>query len=129
MRECEYKTIILDDDPTGVQTIHDMPVYTDWEANTLRDAFLSDAPAFFILTNSRALTEKQTKELHVRIAERIYKVSKETGKRPFVILRGDSTLRGHYISEVECVSSHLYRNSPAAEIPEAAFPGGMLYGV
>lgn len=116
MRECEYKTIILDDDPTGVQTVHDMPVYTDWEMDTLRDAFLSEAPVFFILTNSRALTEDQTKELHVRLAERIYTVSKETEKSAFVILRGDSTLRGHYISEVKYVCSNLYRDRPVEAV-------------
>ena len=33
------KIIVLDDDPTGVQTIHDISVYTDWSAQTIADGF------------------------------------------------------------------------------------------
>ena len=29
------KLVVLDDDPTGIQTVHDVPVYTDWERETL----------------------------------------------------------------------------------------------
>ena len=29
-REDKHKIIVLDDDPTGVQTVHDISVYTDW---------------------------------------------------------------------------------------------------
>ena len=29
------KIVVLDDDPTGVQTVHDISVYTGWEEDTL----------------------------------------------------------------------------------------------
>lgn len=28
--KCACKVIALDDDPTGIQTVHDVSVYTDW---------------------------------------------------------------------------------------------------
>lgn len=54
--KCRKKVIVLDDDPTGVQTVHDVSVYTDWEPETLLDGFKEDSQMFFILTNSRGMT-------------------------------------------------------------------------
>ena len=33
------KLVVLDDDPTGVQTVHDVSVYTDWEEESIRKGF------------------------------------------------------------------------------------------
>ena len=33
------KLVVLDDDPTGVQTVHDVSVYTDWSLESVRAAF------------------------------------------------------------------------------------------
>lgn len=88
--------IVLDDDPTGVQTIHDISVYTDWSAQTIADGFAEKNPMFFILTNSRAFTAEYTKKVHQDIAERIVKESQKTNKDFIIISRSDSTLRGHY---------------------------------
>lgn len=90
------KIIVLDDDPTGVQTIHDISVYTDWSAQTIADGFAEKNPMFFILTNSRAFTAEYTKKVHQDIAERIVKESQKTNKDFIIISRSDSTLRGHY---------------------------------
>ena len=32
------KIVVLDDDPTGVQTVHDISVYTNWEKDTILQA-------------------------------------------------------------------------------------------
>lgn len=90
------KIIVLDDDPTGVQTIHDISVYTDWSAQTIADGFAEKNPMFFILTNSRAFTAEYTKKVHQDIAEQIVKESQKTNKDFIIISRSDSTLRGHY---------------------------------
>lgn len=81
---------------TGVQTIHDISVYTDWSAQTIADGFAEKNPMFFILTNSRAFTAEYTKKVHQDIAERIVKESQKTNKDFIIISRSDSTLRGHY---------------------------------
>lgn len=90
------KIIVLDDDPTGVQTVHDISVYTDWSLESLREGFAEQNRLFFILTNSRGLTEEQTSRVHTEIAERVETVAGEFGLDYLIISRGDSTLRGHY---------------------------------
>lgn len=95
------KIIVLDDDPTGVQTVHDVSVYTDWSEESIRSGFEEKTRMFYILTNSRGFTIEQTTLCHKEIIERIDKISKKTGKRYLIISRGDSTLRGHYPLETE----------------------------
>ena len=90
------KIIVLDDDPTGVQTVHGISVYTDWSLESLRQGFAEENRLFFILTNSRGLTQEQTTKVHIEIAERAEMVAGEFGLDYLIISRGDSTLRGHY---------------------------------
>ena len=71
------KIIVLDDDPTGVQTVHDVSVYTDWNVENIRKGFLEQEKIFFILTNSRGFTMEETTKAHREIAERVLKVAKE----------------------------------------------------
>lgn len=93
------KIVVMDDDPTGVQTVHNIPVYTDWEAETFRRAFAEDGSMFFILTNSRGLGHDASVEQHKTMARNIVEASKATGKDYVMISRSDSTLRGHYPAE------------------------------
>jgi uncharacterized protein YgbK (DUF1537 family) len=107
--EDKRKIVVLDDDPTGVQTVHDIPVYTDWSLESIRQGFLEPGKLFFILTNSRSFTAEQTEKVHHDIASRLIKVSKETGVEMLVISRGDSTLRGHYPLETETLKDVFER--------------------
>lgn len=90
------KIVVLDDDPTGVQTVHDISVYTNWSLDSIRQGFTDEEKLFYILTNSRGFTTEQTTTAHREIAGNIDKVSKETGIDYILISRSDSTLRGHY---------------------------------
>ena len=90
------KIVVLDDDPTGVQTVHDVSVYTDWSIESIRAGFAEDNKVFYILTNSRGMTEAETTKAHCEIAERTAAVSAETGIPYIYMSRSDSTLRGHY---------------------------------
>lgn len=95
------KAVVLDDDPTGVQTVHDISVYTSWEKETIREAFAEESSLFYILTNSRGLTQAETKSVHREIADVVAEVSAEMDIPYFFISRSDSTLRGHYPLETE----------------------------
>ena len=101
----DRKIVVLDDDPTGVQTVHDISVYTDWTKDSIRQGFLEDNSMFFILTNSRAMSSAETKQTHQEIARTIVEVSQKTGKDFILISRSDSTLRGHYPLETETLRS------------------------
>ncbi|MFN2355416.1 MAG: four-carbon acid sugar kinase family protein, partial [Desulfopila sp.] len=89
------KVVVLDDDPTGTQTVHGIDVFTGWEIEDLRRAFLSEAKLFFILTNSRSLETEQARVVTEEIALNLCQVARETGIDFDVISRSDSTLRGH----------------------------------
>ncbi len=95
------KIIVLDDDPTGTQTVHNVSVYTAWDEETILSGFLEESPLFFLLTNSRAFTEEQTQRVHEQIAVNIALASRKTGKDFLLLSRSDSTLRGHYPLETE----------------------------
>lgn len=99
--------VVLDDDPTGVQTVHDVNVYTAWDEKTVQDAFRNEEKMFFILTNSRGLTTSESREQHTQIAKNIAAASKKTGKDFFLVSRSDSTLRGHWPMETEVLRQVL----------------------
>lgn len=119
--KCRKKVIVLDDDPTGVQTVHDVSVYTDWEPETLLDGFKEDSQMFFILTNSRGMTEPQTEAAHKKIAAGIMAASKECKKDFILISRSDSTLRGHYPLETEVLREELEAGD------QTVFDGEIIY--
>lgn len=105
------KIIVLDDDPTGVQTVHGIPVFTDWSEETILDVFKEERQLVFILTNSRAFSAEKTRQVHTEIAERIANVSKQLNQSFIVISRGDSTLRGHYPLETSVLKESLEAHS------------------
>ena len=67
----DKKIIVLDDDPTGVQTVNGISVYTDWNLESIAAGFAEEKSMFFILTNSRAFSAEKTIAEHKKIAERI----------------------------------------------------------
>ncbi|KAJ4247529.1 hypothetical protein NW762_013209 [Fusarium torreyae] len=102
--------VVLDDDPTGTQTCHDVDVLTVWDVDTLRDQFSLTNRGFFILTNSRALPSDEAKALITEICQNI-KLAAQDSQTPFeIVLRGDSTLRGHLPQEPEAVEATLGRS-------------------
>ena len=103
-RQDRHKIIVLDDDPTGVQTVHDVSVYTDWSYDSIKKGFKEDGKLFYILTNSRGFTVEQTTRAHLEIGETAAKVSEETGIDYVIVSRGDSTLRGYYPLETELLA-------------------------
>ena len=105
------KIVVLDDDPTGVQTVHDISVYTDWTKESILKGFEEENNLFYVLTNSRGFTVEQTTKAHNEIAAVVDEVSKETGKEYIFISRSDSTLRGHYPLETELLKQNYEKNT------------------
>lgn len=105
------KIVVLDDDPTGVQTVHDISVYTNWDKDSIRQGFEEENNLFYVLTNSRGFTEEQTTKAHHEIAEVVDEVARETGKEYIFISRSDSTLRGHYPLETQLLKVDYEKNT------------------
>lgn len=89
-----FTIIVLDDDPTGTQTISGFPVLTGWDHDLLKEAICGESEVIFILTNSRAKTGEQAAEINREIAVVLSRIEVETGIRQILISRSDSTLRG-----------------------------------
>lgn len=103
----DRKIIVLDDDPTGVQTVNGIHVYTDWTEESIAAGFAEENRMFFILTNSRAFQTAQTEAEHRTIAARVAAEARRTGKEFILISRSDSTLRGHYPLETVTLARTL----------------------
>lgn len=112
--------VVLDDDPTGVQTVHGVSVYTDWSVDSLVSGLNEENRLFFVLTNSRGFTAAQTECAHREIIENLVEASRRTGKPFTVVSRSDSTLRGHYPLETQVLADGL------KELTHAAVDGEIL---
>ena len=104
------KLVVLDDDPTGVQTVHGISVYTDWSEESIRAGFAEENKVFYILTNSRGMTALETTAVHRKIADTVAAVSNACGKPYLFLSRSDSTLRGHYPLETQLLREGMEKN-------------------
>ena len=111
IQQNNVKIVVLDDDPTGVQTVHDISVYTGWDYDSLKQGFDEENSLFYVLTNSRGLTTEETTKVHNEIAEAVDKVAKDTGKDYIFISRSDSTLRGHFPLETKILKTAYEKNT------------------
>lgn len=106
------KLVVLDDDPTGSQTVHSCLLLTQWDVDTLREALLDDAPLFFVLTNTRGMDAKRAADTTRDACHNLKRAldrSAYTGLviEPIIISRSDSTLRGHYPIETDVIAEEL----------------------
>lgn len=99
--------IVLDDDPTGTQTVYDLPVLTEWSVDALRAEFERGTPTFYLLTNSRSLPLSDAQALNVEIAQNLLVAAQATGTDFAVVSRSDSTLRGHFPGETDALTRAL----------------------
>ncbi|WP_299059101.1 four-carbon acid sugar kinase family protein [uncultured Polaribacter sp.] len=115
--------VILDDDPTGTQTVYNVPVVTSWKSSVLENEIIN-SPVFFILTNSRSLQIKEANDLAELLGSKLKILSKKHNKQLILISRGDSTLRGHYPNEVDALAKGLETPNAKHILAPAFFEGG-----
>ncbi len=101
VKKSRSKIVVLDDDPTGTQTVHGLPVLTTWAEDDLRRELKGEAHAFYILTNSRGLPDAGARALAAELGSNLKRASEATGVGVSMISRSDSTLRGHFPYEVD----------------------------
>jgi uncharacterized protein YgbK (DUF1537 family) len=120
------KLVVLDDDPTGTQTVYGVTVVTRWDTATVAQALKDAGGLFYILTNSRSLPEAEAQELATTIGRNLREASAQTGVPLTIISRSDSTLRGHYPAEVTALTEAL-EYPPYATLLIPAFIEGKRY--
>ena len=120
------KIIVLDDDPTGSQTVHSCLLLTRWDAETLQMGLSDDSPIFFVLTNTRALPPEQAAAVTREVCHNL-KIALETaGIQDFLVVsRSDSTLRGHYPIETDVIAQEVGPFDAHFLVP-AFFEGGRV---
>ena len=75
-----HKVIVLDDDPTGTQTVHGISVFTDWNTESLHEGFAEENSMFYVLTNSRGMTSAQTEKIHNEIIRMLNRFQRKQEK-------------------------------------------------
>jgi uncharacterized protein YgbK (DUF1537 family) len=102
------KIIVLDDDPTGSQTVHSCLLLMQWDVETLKLGILDASPIFFVLTNTRAMPRDQAAATTREVCENLKLAIAQTQLQEFLVVsRSDSTLRGHYPIETDCIAEIL----------------------
>ena len=124
VKESAQTIVVLDDDPTGTQTVYDVPVLTEWTTEVINVEFQRATPLFFILTNSRSLPVRQANQLAVTIGQNLNEVARQTGRNFFIISRSDSTLRGHYPNEVNALLAGMHQREAIRILVPAFLEGG-----
>lgn len=120
------KIIVLDDDPTGSQTVHSCLLLMEWDIETLRLGLADECPIFFILTNTRALTPEQAAQVTKEVCHNLKKAIALEGIEEFLVVsRSDSTLRGHYPVETDVIAEELGGFDAHFLVP-AFFEGGRI---
>ncbi|PMB24818.1 four-carbon acid sugar kinase family protein [Fischerella thermalis] len=127
------KIIVLDDDPTGSQTVHSCLLLMRWDVDTLRLGLQDDAPIFFVLTNTRALPPESAASVTREVCQNLQAALATTlppsqvGDREgfLIVSRSDSTLRGHYPIETDVIAQELGPFDAHFLVP-AFFEGGRI---
>ncbi|WP_296696322.1 four-carbon acid sugar kinase family protein [Thiocapsa sp. UBA6158] len=124
------KIIVIDDDPTGSQTVHGCLLLTRWDPDTLIEAFHDSSPLFFVLSNTRGMDAAEaarvTREICVNLRAAMDRLAADGRPvQPLIVSRSDSTLRGHYPVETDVIAEELGPFDAHFLVP-AFFEGGRI---
>ncbi len=126
MNPAQPKIIVLDDDPTGSQTVHSCLLLMDWDVATLKLGLQDDVPIVFILSNTRAMSPHQAAATTQQICQNLKIAIAQAEIKDFLVVsRSDSTLRGHYPVETDIIAQEL-GGFDAHFLTPAFFEGGRI---
>lgn len=104
------KLVVLDDDPTGIQTVQGCLLITQWDEESVREGFADEVPFFYILTNTRAMTREDAERVTREAMEMVVKVNQDFDYRLIIVSRSDSCLRGHFPLETDVMRQVLTKH-------------------
>lgn len=99
--------VVLDDDPTGTQSVSDLPILTRWEVEDFIWAFESGKPAVYVMTNSRSLSPADAEKVNREVVFSALAAAKECQAELAFVSRSDSTLRGHFPLEPQTIMDEM----------------------
>ncbi len=101
----DRRLLVIDDDATGSQAVHDVSVLFDFDVDQLAEAFRGPGSCAFVLTNSRSLDPRTAAQMNTDIGTAALEYCRTAGLHLAVVSRSDSTLRGHLFGEVEALNN------------------------
>lgn len=110
--------VVLDDDPTGTQAVHDVPVLLSWDDARLRRAAGLARPAIHLMTNIRAVPAGDAYKITLNAA----RAALQAIPHAELVLRGDSTLRGHVGEEYRAAHEAAFGDRPPVLLVVPALP-------
>ena len=126
MNLSQPKIIVIDDDPTGSQTVHSCLLLMHWDVETLKQGLKDDVPIMFILSNTRAMSSQQAADCIKEVCQNLKIAIAELKIKEFLVVsRSDSTLRGHYPIETDVIADEL-GGFEAHFLTPAFFEGGRI---
>ncbi|MBO0774849.1 MAG: hypothetical protein J2P34_00935 [Actinobacteria bacterium] len=111
---------VLDDDPTGSQSVHGVQVVTVFDEDAYEAALAGPAGTCFVLTNTRSLSEPDAAARSAGVARGLLAVAARRGARLQLVSRSDSTLRGHVMAEAAALQA------ARRELPGGEYDGVLL---
>lgn len=96
LKDRQIKIVVLDDDPTGIQTVHGCLLLTNWQKENIQIALKDEAPIFYILLNTRSMTAGRAKEAYQEAVNSVIDANEDLNLTLLFVSRSDSTLRGHF---------------------------------
>jgi uncharacterized protein YgbK (DUF1537 family) len=99
------RILVLDDDPTGSQAVHDVEAVMTLDPDAIARALETPGSTCFALTNTRALPEAEASTAARELAGVAAALEQRLGGRIEVVSRSDSTLRGHVMAEITALVS------------------------
>ena len=108
--------VVLDDDPTGTQSVSDLPVLTRWAVEDFTWALHQGKAAVYVLTNTRSLDPAEAAARNEEIVRNALAAARNGDGEIHLsfVSRSDSTLRGHFPLEPDVIAATV-----AAESGEA----------
>lgn len=97
------RTAVLDDDPTGSQSVHDVTVVTVLDPDEYAAALADPGATCFVLTNTRSLPESGAVERTGQAGRELLELGRHLQAPVDLVTRSDSTLRGHVIPEIRAL--------------------------
>lgn len=105
--------VVLDDDPTGTQSVSDLPILTRWEVEDFIWAFESGKTAVYVMTNSRSLSPADAEKVNREVVFSALAAAKEYQAELAFVSRSDSTLRGHFPLEPQTIMDEMEKAGAA----------------
>lgn len=101
----EATFVVIDDDPTGTQSVSNVPVLLQWSVDDIEWALNTGARAVYVMTNSRSLSEADAELVTREVVTHALQAAGRLNKVVDFVSRSDSTLRGHFPLEPRVITS------------------------